>query len=49
MTSFFDGSLQQNSDALQSALAGLNSAVSDSNFGYENHSSNPFESPLPTE
>ncbi len=38
MTSFFDDSLQQNSDALQSALTGLNFAVSDSNFGYENHS-----------
>lgn len=49
MTSFFDDSLQQNANTLQSALDGLNSVGSDSSVGYENHSNNPFEYPSLTE
>jgi len=49
MTSFFDDSLQQNANTLQSALDGLNSAGSDSSVGYENHSNIPFEYPSLTE
>jgi len=49
MASFFDDSLQQNANTLQSALDGLNSAESDSSVGYGNHPNNPFEYPSLTE
>jgi len=49
MTSFFDDSLLQNVNTLQSALDSLNSAGSDSSVGYGNHSNNPFEYPSLTE
>ncbi|GEM_PF-1730146 len=49
MNNPFDDSLQQNNSILPSALDSLNSTVSDSNFGYENHPDNRLEGPLLTE